>query len=139
MPAGITFNDGSAATLTNGKPAPADRFAGWRPWPVVVGPRHTTLATGALHVYRHRTDSIASLALRRIPQASLDIVWRLMAHLDAAGVVTVTTNDAGARVYTNCCLAPDARAELAGPDKFQEYELRLTLLNLDGTALLAVY
>lgn len=131
-----------AATLTNGKPAPADRFSAWRNWPSSADSaavRDVAVGTGLTFRWRFRHEHLASFELRMIPMASLNLLERLKDHLEGGGQVTVTVDDAAAHVHT-CVLAPGADVEYEQADpKFQEYTLRLTLRNTADAALLASY
>lgn len=135
MAAGITFTDAAGTTtLTNGVPAPGDRFRGWTPRRTPVGAAETSLGTGRRHMFAFRYDRTATFTLAEIPMASLGTVVRLMAALLAGGTVSVATNDNAARVYSTCGLAEGAVPELAQQDAGNlTYTLTLTLVNLAGS------
>jgi hypothetical protein len=130
--ASISFTDEvGAAALTNGVPAPGDRFTGWTPMTRPVGPRETSRGTGRLFRFVFRRDYGARLTLGEIPQASLDVADRLVAFLLAGGVVSVDTGDSDGNVYATCVLAPETEPELAMEDRHDlTYSLSLALVNV---------
>lgn len=139
MSTSIAFNDGSAATLTNGKNAPGDRFANWVPLPETSASRVVCLGTGLHAEWRFRTDYGASFQLDYIPDTSLDIVDRLVRWLLSGGTCTVTTGDASAHVYT-CTLFPEFMPTLAQQDRqLNEFTLTLKLRNSSAAAMLCIY
>lgn len=140
MATSIAFTDGTgAATLTNGKPAPASRFANWTPDVMSVGDREVTLADGITHEVRLRTDYLASFELPLIPAATLDIALRLKLWLLAGNTCTVNTGDTSTRNYT-ARLAPGTVPEIvfANPHRLW-YTLRLTVKNTSAAAMLCTY
>jgi hypothetical protein len=143
--ASITFNDGTSATLSNGLTATAagvgSRFAAWVPFTNKVGEAATVLTTGARAMFVFRTDYGATFEMRDIPNTSLDVVMRLMRHLQGGGSCTVTTTDSASRVYTLCYLAPDASLTLSQADpQLLTYTLSLSLITLGAAAdMLCVY
>jgi hypothetical protein len=143
MATSIDFTDSiGSATLSNSKADGPDRFGSWTPWQMPVGPKANSLATGQLYRWTHRTDYGARFELRHIPNSSLDVAMRLIAHLENGGTCTVNTGDASARTYTTCGLAPDA--DLGGAlsmsdPKTIEYTLSLSLINLGAAQMLCVY
>lgn len=141
MSSSITWTDATgAATLTNGKPVPADRFSGWTPDVPLVKAESRALATGQPYPFLFRTDNVASFALAQIPNTKQDLAIRLIAHLGGGGVVTVNTGDVALRSYTSCYLAAGAVPRLALTDpRTLEYTLSLTLLNTAGAPMLCVY
>ena len=139
--ASLAWTDGGgAATLTNGKPAPADRFSGWTPASPVVKAEAESLATGQPYPFVFRTDYAVTFSLDKIPQGSQATVLRLIRWLEAGGVVTVNTGDASASSYASCYLPKGARPSFALADtRMLEYTLTLTLLNTAGADMLAIY
>lgn len=141
MASSIAFTDGiGAATLTNGKPAPADRFASWTPDQDSVGPRDAALGTGTTFHWSHRVDYLASFMLEHIPNTSFATVLRLKAWLEAGNTATVNTGDQFSNSYT-VRLAPGTRLELEmmGDRRLLEYSLKLTVKNTAAAPLLCVY
>jgi hypothetical protein len=140
MPTSLQWTDASgAATLTNGKPAPGDRFTAWTPFTAPIGPRYAALGTGVLFSWAHRIDYGASFQLVEIPRTSLDLVMRLVRHLIAGGVVTVNTGDSAARVYS-AGLRPETEPRLERSDRQNiEYTLSLELINRTGADMLCTY
>lgn len=135
----ITFNDGAAATLKNGKPSPADRFANWTPMTRPFGPTANRLADGALTRIRLRTDYGASFELRGIPIATVggvrevEVADRLVAWLMNGGTCVVNTDDASGNSYT-CGLMPGTTPSLTQSNSnLLEYNLALSLINLGGS------
>jgi hypothetical protein len=137
----ISWTDSvGAATLTNGKPVPGDRFRGWTPDNVPVADSQNALADGALHVFEFRSDYIASFELPGIPNTEQALVLRLMQHLRRGGSCSVATGDLGGRTYGTCKLAPGTDPKLSPPDpEFIEYTLSLTLLNTGAASMICIY
>lgn len=130
MATSIAFNDGAAATLTNAKPTPADRFASWAPRSAPVGPREHALGTGALHAFVFRWDYGCTFELRGIPAASMGVMDRLVRHLASGGTVTVNTGDSANRSYV-AGLAPGAELPyptLSDPQML-EYSMSFALIH----------
>ena len=137
--ASITWDGGTLANVWVG--TPASRLNAFEPSAKVVGQRRTLLGTGAPRVWAYRTDYVATFEIRDIPNSALADCVALSEHLQNGGVVTVTPDDTLAVSYDNCVLAPGAEAptpKLTDPQAMR-YRLEFTLLNLDGTPLLAVY
>lgn len=143
----IEFTDSTgAALLTNGYFAEADgvatRFRGWRPFTRPIGPLETALGTGRSYRFVFRTDYGAAFAVAEIPNSSLDIALRLMAHLLNGGTIAVATEDIASRLYSTCGLAPGTEPALEGPDPVTlRYTLSLTVINLatPGAPMLCIY
>src|SRR4051794_17818472 len=111
--ASISFTDAfGSATLTNGKPSPADRFANWTPKSVPFGDAANRQSDGALTRLKLRDDYGATFDLTMIPVATsggnrlADIADRLCYHLQNGGTCTVTTGDVDANAYATCGLMP---------------------------------
>jgi hypothetical protein len=137
----ITFTDTvGAATLKNGKAAPADRFANWVPMSRPVGDAAYRLSDGAMTRVLLRTDYGASFELRGIPIATVggirlvEIADRLVLHLLKGGTCAVNTGDASSSAYATCGLMPGSTPSLtqSRPDLL-EYALSLSLINLAGS------
>lgn len=127
-------DDEGVALLTNGVPAPGDRFRGWLPMSRPVGAMDTSLGTGRRYMFAFRYDRMASFTLEQIPMAELDLVVRLISHLESGGTCTVTTGDTANRVYLTCGLAEGAEPQLTQQDAANlTYALSLTLVNLGNT------
>jgi hypothetical protein len=138
--ASISFNDGSAASLDNAKPAPGNRFDRWEPSTREIGESAIALGTGARSVFVFRTDRRVRFTLSKIPNASMAVMLRLGRHLDRGGTVTVNTDDKAARSYT-CMLAPGAeppRPMLTDP-QLLEYSLEFDLLSTGVADLICLY
>ena len=141
MASSISFTDAiGAATLSNGRAVPMDRFANWLPSSTVIGPKENALGTGELFTFAFRTDYAASFEIRDIPNSQMSIMLRLQRHLSGGGAVSVATGDSAARVYANCKLAPGAEAKiaLANPQELL-YTFSVALLNLAGADMLCTY
>lgn len=137
--ASITWTDGMLTNVWVG--TPAERFGGVEPAARVVGQRRTLLATGAPRVWKHREDYTASFEVRDIANTDLATCLALSLHLQRGGAVTVTMGDTLGGTFTNCVLAPGAEPptpKLSDPQALR-YTMAFTLLNLDGTPLVAVY
>jgi hypothetical protein len=139
--ASISWTDATgAATLSNGKPVPGDRFAAWTPDNVPIADTENALADGALHVFEFRSDYIASFEIRGIPNTEQSLALRLMQHLRRGGSCSVATGDASARTYGTCKLAPGTDPKLVLSDTdFIEYTLSLVLLNTGAASMLCIY
>ena len=141
MATSISWTDAiGAASLTNGKPVPGDRFSNWTPRNTPIGDAQNALGTGARFMFAFRTDYTASFELRGIPTTDQSLALRLIAHLEGGGSCSVATGDGAARTYGTCTLAPGARPELTMSDPvFIEYTLALELLNSAAAAMLCIY
>src|SRR5688572_642507 len=143
MATSISFTDATgAATLTNGKNYPGDRFANWNPRSVPFGDSGWALGTADLFVFEYREDHSVTFDLVVIPYNSLDILLRLQNHLESGGTVQVTTGDTLGSTYPTCGLAPETEVTFELSDKTTlEYTLSLTLLNVASPRLpmVAVY
>lgn len=141
MSTSITFTDGiGAATLTNGKPTPGDRFGNWVPSTMPIGESAVRQSDGATTMFVFRTDYGASFELSQIPVATtggvrlVDIADRLIAWLLSGGTCAVNTGDVGSSAYATCGLKPGTTPTLTFSDrKNLEYTLTLSLINLAGS------
>lgn len=140
MATSLVFNDGVAATLTNGKPGAGGRFANWVPMTKPVGESANRQSDGALSTFVFRTDYGASFELRGIPVETsggvrpVDVAVRLIAWLMSGGTVTVNTGDVESNSYATCGLMPGTTPSLTLTDrKNLEYTLSLSLINLAGS------
>jgi hypothetical protein len=139
MASSLEFNDGSAATLTNGYPPPGDRFAGWEMDSPMMGVEAEALGDGTLHVFEFHTKYVASFELRDIPQDQVTSALRLIRHLNRGGEVTVNTGDAAGRIYT-CQKVKGAEPALGKPDPITlRRTLKLTLRNTEEADLLLIW
>jgi len=138
MATSISFTDAfGAATLTNQKPFPADRFGAWEPHTVPIGTAVARQSDGAISMFIYRTDYGASFELRAIPSLEIagvsmnQIADRLVAWLLQGGTCSISTGDADSNVYPTCGLkvgsSPSCR--LADPQML-EYTLGLEVVNL---------
>jgi hypothetical protein len=135
-------DDDGAATLTNSKPTPGDRFANWNPRSVPFGDSEWDLGTADLDVFEYREDHSASFDLVGIPYNSLDLLLRLQNHLESGGTVSVTSGDTLGSTYPTCGLAPETEVTFELSDKTTlEYTLSVSLLNVatPRIAMVAVY
>lgn len=141
MATSITFTDAvGAATLTNGKVFPGDRFGGWEPHTIPIGTAVARQSDGAISMFVFRTDYGASFELRAIPSRTTagvsqnQIADRLVAWLLQGGTCSIATGDAEANVYPTCGLktgsSPTCR--LSDPPNL-EYTLALEVVNLAAT------
>jgi hypothetical protein len=139
MASSLEFNDGVPATLTNGYPAPGDRFAGWQMDSPLKGVEAEALADGTLHVFEFHAKYHASFELRDIPQDQVAVALRLIRHLNRGGEVTVNTGDADANVYV-CQKVAGSSPELGKPDpRTLRRTLKLTLRNTEDEDLLCLW
>lgn len=146
MPTSIVFNDGSSATLTNGKPSPADRFSSWMPLTRPYGQTVHRQSDLTPTFFRLGTMYGAALELRMIPQRTsstlrlVTIADRLIAHLLGGGSCTVNTGDVSSNSYSSCYLMPDTEPQLTFSDPGQlEYTLAVSLFNPGGTRMVCHY
>jgi len=142
--ASITFNDGTSATLDNGLTSTAagvaSRFASWTPFTRRVGERATALATGASFSFTFRIDYGATFQMRDLPNTTQATALRLIRHLQGGGTCTVTTNDAAARIFTNCAIDPEGDVTLEFQDAtYLTYSMNLALINLSAADMLCQY
>lgn len=141
MATSLIFTDGiGAATLTNGKTSPGDRFSNWVPTTKPIGDGATRQSDGRLSVFVFRTDYGASFELTQIPIATtsgvrlVDIAARLIAWLLSGGTCAVNTGDVASAAYATCGLAPGTVPTLTLSDKRNlEYALSLALINVAGS------
>lgn len=135
--ASIVFTDSiGAATLTNGKPTPGDRFASWTLKSQPIGDSVERDSDGARIMFPVRDDWGVTLELRGIPSvtvsgvAPVDIADRLCRWLLLGGQCAVHTDDATAHVYATCGLMPGTTPtlQLSNP-KTAEYTLSVALIN----------
>lgn len=141
MATSITFTDGiGAATLTNGKPSPGDRFSNWIQSTKPIGDSAPRQSDGRLSMFVFRTDYGASFELTQIPVATtggvrlVDIAARLVAWLLSGGTCAVNTGDVASAAYATCGLAPGTTPSLTLSDKRNlEYSLSLSLINVAGS------
>jgi hypothetical protein len=127
------------AELTNGYPAPGDRFAAWVTSSPLKGVEAETLADGTLHVYEFHAKYLATFELRYIPQDQWRLAMRLIRHLNRGGEVTVNTGDAEDNVYT-CQKQMGTEPELGPPDPVTlRRTLKLTLRNTEQADLLCTW
>lgn len=134
----IEFTDDiGAATLTNRKPAPGNRFDNWMPNSMSVGDSAQRDSDGAVFLFSYRVDWGATFELRHIPAAvvagvsMLDVADRLKRHLLMGGLCAVFTEDAAARSYPTCGLASGTTPQLSQSNaRTVEYDLSLALTNL---------
>jgi hypothetical protein len=137
----IVFTDYiGAATLSNGKTAPGDRFGNWVPITRPYGESAARQSDGAITMFLFRADYGASFELSQIPVLTtggvrlVDIADRLIAWLLLGGTCAVNTGDVGAASYPTCGLLPGTTPTLTMSDrKNLEYTLSLSLLNVAGS------
>jgi hypothetical protein len=140
MASSLAFTDDlGAATLTNGYPAPGDRFAAWTPKSPLKAVEAETLADGTVHVFEFHAKYLATFELRYIPQDQWRLAMRLIRHLNRGGEVTVNTGDAEDNVYT-CQKQMGTEPELGPPDPVTlRRTLKLTLRNTEQADLLCTW
>jgi hypothetical protein len=140
MASSLVFTDADGeATLTNGYPAPGDRFAAWETDSPLQGVEAETLADGTLHVYEFHVKYVASFELRHIPQDQVGTAMRLIRHLNRGGQVTVNTGDSQSNVYT-CQKLMGTKPELGKPDpQTLRRTLKLTLRNTEAADMLLIW
>lgn len=140
MASSIAFADNEgAAELTNGYPAPGDRFAAWTPKSPLKSVEAEALGDGTLHVWEFHAKYVVSFELRHIPQDQIEVALRLIRHLNRGGEVTVNTGDAGDRVYI-CQKLMGSEPELGPPDSVTlRRTLKLTLRNTEEADLLVIW
>lgn len=132
----------SSCRLRSNRPGPfLDRFAGWVPMSRTVGVREENPFTGAVTVWRYRTDYGVSFELpgiRPYPtggtlpvgESPLVLADRLQQHLVDGGLVTVETENVAGTTYV-CRLMSGTEPQLTLVDpRTLEYSLRLALVNV---------
>lgn len=147
----ITWNDGTAKTLHNGKPGPAGRFSGWVTYPVTIGEAVVGLGSGIRYTEIYRVSWRVRFVLPHIPRGQYasgspsvygqQRMAELQAHLQAGGTCSVQTQDSGNRNYT-CNLPEDVELEPPVYDpEMREYSLVLTLQQRvsDPAPLICIY
>lgn len=138
MPTSITFTDAiGAATLTNEKTAPLDRFTNWHHPKRPHGDAVHRQSDGRRTMFRNRDDFSCHLELHHIPStktggvSKYEIAERLVYHLLNGGTCTVNTGDVDSNSYATCCLKRDGVADVSLMDAAMlEYKLTLDLLNI---------
>lgn len=135
MASTVGFTDGvGAATLSNQKPVPGDRFARWEASSPTICDQEEALGTGQLFAFTFRSDHLVTFQVTQIPVSQLSIMLRLQRHLTSGGTVSVNTGDASSRVYATCCLqkGADPSPKLTDP-KEREYTVTLALRDVSGS------
>jgi hypothetical protein len=135
----VAFNDGSTATLSNGRAAPFDRFWSWRPVSRDVGPKRTILGTDRRVAFRFTRTRGAYFEIRDIPASSADICDRLKLHLEDGGTCTVTVGDGTNGPYTAALFPGTEVVILTQDERKQRLTVQLTLMNTAGTAMKCSY
>jgi hypothetical protein len=132
-------DDEGEATLTNGYPAPGDRFAAWKPHSPMKGVEAETLADGTLHVFKFHHKYTVTFELRHIPQNQVATALRLIRWLNEGGEVTVNTGDADGNVYV-CQKLMGSEPELRQPDPQNlRRTLKLELRNTEQADLICTW
>lgn len=142
----IAFDDGTSATLTNGKPYPANRFDNWTPVPIVRGTVVGRQSDLTPHGFFTADVCGVTFQLSKIPVRTtdtvryLEIARRLVRHLKKCGSCTVNTGDTDSNSYSTLYNMPGAEPSLSLTDTNQlEYTLSVSLFAPDGTALDCFY
>ena len=151
MATAITFTDeDGSVSLSNGKPVPGDRLAGWVPLVQTIGPESgnpVALGSGITYGWEHRIDYGARFSLEHIPQADLRDVVRLIRWLTRGedtpssnnGEIVVNTGDVVPNSYT-CRIWPGSVPQLEQMDRGMiEYRLTLEVLNTDDDVMVCSY
>lgn len=138
--ASITWIDATgSATLSNGKPAPANRLNAWTPQRLPIGPSATGLGTGRIYHFEFRTDDIAQFLIDAIPgtDANMLMMMRLQAHLIKGGIIQLDYGSVpkGA-LFAYASLAPETRPEIQFSDRDNlEYSFAVTLKSVPASDL----
>ena len=142
----IVFDDGASATLTNGKPYPANRFDNWTTSPIFRGTRAHRQSDLTPTAFSTARLSSCSFQLSKIPSRTtsalryLTIADRLIAHLLNAGSCTVNTGDTDTNSYSGLYLVPGFEPQITLSDANQlEYTLTLALFSPAGARLICNY
>lgn len=140
MSSSIAFNDGVAATLTNGRVPPFDRFWSYRPVSRSVGDSETILGTQRVVHFPFAVVRGAAFEIRDIPAASQTIADRLKLHLETGGAVTLNTGDGVNGPYT-AAIMPGTEVEIRVQDERRMLlSVAVTLVNTTlGTPLVCAY
>lgn len=140
MASSIVFNDGAAATCSNSRAAPFDRFWGVRPVSASIGPKATILGTQRTAAFEFASVRGVYLEIRHIPNTLQDICDRLKLHLETGDSATLNTGDGTHGPYT-VALFPGTTVEVAEMDENRmELVVRVSLMNTTlGTPILIQY
>lgn len=140
MATSIAFTDGvGAASLTNGRPVPADRFSGWTAGRSAAADRAMALGTGAISEFVFREDYTAALSLPGIPASSLAVLLRFKRWAEAGGSFTLNTGDSSSNSYTATLMpGTEVTVEREGTE-FAEYRLRLVARNASAAVMTCLY
>lgn len=138
--ASIAFNDGSAATLSNGLSAPFDRLWAFRPVSRTVGPKDTILGTQRVVKFAFAQVRGAQFEIRDIPFSSQTICDRLKLHFEDGGSGTLTVGDGTNGPYT-IAIMPDTEVEIRVQDEEEQLlTVAMTAMNTTlGTPIACVY
>ena len=141
MTTSIAFTDGGGAvSITNGLTVPADRFRQWVPDSPSVKAESESLATGQPFPFVFSQRYTVTFRLDEIPQTQQANVMRLILWLEGGGVITVNTDDAAARSYTQCYMTKGQRPQFTLTDPpLLRYSLVLSLVNIAGAPFLCQY
>lgn len=120
-----------AATLTNSKPSPGNRFRGWTPFGGIKGAEEEALGTGQLFTFSFRDEYLVAFAIEAIPRSAMALMLRLQRHLAKGGTVSVQTEDSSSRTYATCCSVKGQPAQIQLSDQQSlEYTMTFTLRNV---------
>ena len=136
----LAFTDSTgAATLNNGRTAPANRFKDWTPDAEPIHDIAIPPSTGLIQRWLYRTDYFASFEVDKLPTSMLSVAVRLKLHLLGGGSVTVETGDSSDTAYT-CTLRPGTVPEIVFSDPARlRYSMRLSLKNSSAAAMTCTY
>ncbi len=140
MASEILFEDDDGpVVLTNGLPAPGDRFSGWQPLTDPVGPIHHALGTQIPYKWVHAEKEGAKFALENIPPTLQRDCLRLCRWLKKGGLVQVYTGDSESNTYLNCYVWPGSTPELSPVNRDLKHTLTLALLNADAEPMVCIW
>jgi hypothetical protein len=132
-------DDEGAGELTNGYPAPGDRFAAWEMDSPLKSVEAESLADSTLYVFEFHAQYLVTFELREIPQDQVAAALRLIRHLNRGGEVEVHTGDSVGHVYT-CQKVKGSQPSLGKPDPITlRRTLKLTLRNTEQEDLLCIW
>jgi hypothetical protein len=129
--ASIAFTDTiGAVTITNGRSAPADRFANWIPITAMDGARRQGPGMDAPAAFILREHYGVQLEFPYIPATEFAKLDRLKRHLEyRGGSCSLTTGDNANRVYATCCVFPGREVSWSFDGETQEFTLSLAVAN----------
>lgn len=129
MPSSLSWTDAEgAATLTNGKLTPADRYADWTVSRRPIGPEAVQVNTGRIYRTEYRRDQLVRFEARYIPESQTALMARLQYHLLKGGEVTLVGDRTAAAQFATCVISPGTEPNIRQSDpRLREYTFSVEL------------